>query len=88
MGEMRLLLVRDAAASARFYRDAFGIEVHQGQEIAFEGDDLGQAHARAVAAGAEVVQPGVYRDPDGNVVTLTQRPQTARVAGVDMAGGG
>ena len=88
MGEMRLLLVRDAAASARFYRDAFGVEVHQGQEIAFEVDDLDQAHARAVAAGAEVVQPGVYRDPDGNVVTLTQRPQTARVAGVDMAGGG
>ena len=85
---MRLLLVRDVAASARFYRDAFGVEVHQGQEIAFEVDDLDQAHVRAVAAGAEVVQPGVYRDPDGNVVTLTQRPQTARVAGVDMAGGG
>src|SRR6266516_2943282 len=85
---MRLLLVRDIAASARFYREAFGVEVHQGQEIAFEVDDLDQAHARAVAAGAEVVQPGIYRDPDGNVVTLTQRPQTARVAGVDMAGGG
>ena len=84
MGEMRLLLVRDVAASARFYRDAFGVEVHQGQEIAFEVDDLDQAHARAVAAGAEVIQPGVYRDPDGNVVTLTQRPQMARVAGVDI----
>ena len=49
-----MLLVRDVAASARFYRDAFGVEVHQGQEIAFEVDDLEQAHARAVAAGAEV----------------------------------
>ena len=44
-----MLLVRDVAASARFYRDAFGVEVHQGQEIAFEVDDLDQAHARAVA---------------------------------------
>ena len=83
-----MLFVRDVAASARFYRDAFGIEVHEGQEIAFEVDDLDEAHARAVAAGAEVVRPGFYRDPDGNVITLTQRPQTARVAGVDMAGGG
>src|SRR5438046_92781 len=88
VGEMRLLFVRDVAAAARFYRDAFGIDVHEGQEIAFEVDDLDEAHARAVGAGAEVVRPGVYRDPDGNVVTLTQRPQTARVAGVDMAGGG
>jgi len=59
VGEMRLLFVRDVGASARFYRDAFGIEVHEGQEIAFEVDDLDEAHARALAAGAHeyVIKP-------------------------------
>lgn len=80
------MFVRDPAAAARFYREAFGVE--PGQEIELEVDDLDEVHARAVAAGAEVVRPGVYRDPDGNVITLTARPTVVRVAGVDMAGGG
>jgi predicted RNase H-like nuclease/predicted enzyme related to lactoylglutathione lyase len=65
----------------------------QNAELGFEVDDLDAAHARAVAAGAEVVQQpqggtAAYRDPDGNVVTLTLRPRALRVAGVDLAGGG
>jgi predicted RNase H-like nuclease len=83
----RLVAVRDVAVAARFYRDAFGVELPSG-EIAFEVDDLDEAHARAVAAGAEVVGPGVYEDPDGNVIRLTKRLRVVRVAGVDMAGGG
>lgn len=84
------LHVRDAAAAARFYREAFGVELRQ--ELAVEVDDLGEAHARAVAAGAEVLSEpdggaATYRDPDGNLVTLTQRPRAARVAGVDLARG-
>jgi predicted enzyme related to lactoylglutathione lyase len=52
-------------------------------QVSFAVDDLEAAHGRAVAAGAEVVhdprsQPwgrsARYRDPDGNVVELTQRP--------------
>jgi predicted RNase H-like nuclease len=86
--EVRLVFARDVAASSKFYREAFGVEAHLGQEIAFEVDDLAQAHERAVAAGAEVLERGVYKDPDGNVVTLTERPRAVRVAGVDMAGGG
>jgi predicted RNase H-like nuclease len=103
------LRVRDVAASAWFYREAFGVELRAGQgpephaEVSWRNgaylhlDDLEQAHAQAVAAGAEVVREprdeswgrtSAYRDPDGNLVTLTQRPRAVRVAGVDMAGGG
>jgi predicted RNase H-like nuclease/predicted enzyme related to lactoylglutathione lyase len=66
-------------------------------EIGFFVDDVETAHARAVAAGAEVVREprdelwgrtAAYRDPDGNLVTLTQRPSELRVAGVDLASGG
>jgi predicted RNase H-like nuclease len=88
VGEVRLVFARDVPASSKFYREAFGVEVQPGQEIAFEVDDLAQAHERAVAAGAQVLERGVYKDPDGNVVTLTERQRAVRVAGVDMAGGG
>ena len=132
VGETRLVFValhvRDFAASAWFYREAFGVEFESGQppqphaevswregaylhlaffppdpgvtenvEIGFHVDDLEDAHARALAAGAEVVREprdepwgrtAPYRDPDGNLVTLTQRTKAVRVAGVDMAGGG
>jgi predicted RNase H-like nuclease/predicted enzyme related to lactoylglutathione lyase len=121
------LRVRDVAASAHFYREAFGIPFAAGQpprphaevswregaylhlallaqdpaatenaEIGFFVGDLEAAHARAVAAGAEVVhepraepwgRTASYRDPDGNLVGLTQRPSAPRVAGVDLAGG-
>jgi predicted RNase H-like nuclease/predicted enzyme related to lactoylglutathione lyase len=131
MGETRLVFValhvRDFAASAWFYREAFGVEFQQGQEpephaevswregaylhlalfpadagptqnaeIGFHVDDLDLAHNRAVAAGAEVVREprdepwgrtAAYRDPDGNLVTLTQRPRVVRAAGVDLARG-
>lgn len=52
-----------------------------GAEIGFEVDDLAAAHARAVDAGATVVDPpserpwgsaAVYADPAGNLVELTQ----------------
>jgi predicted enzyme related to lactoylglutathione lyase len=52
-------------------------------ELAFYVDDLDVAHARAIRAGAEVVsmprdepwgRTAGYRDPDGNIVGLTQRP--------------
>jgi predicted RNase H-like nuclease/predicted enzyme related to lactoylglutathione lyase len=103
------LRVRDVAASAAFYRNAFGIpfeaadlqlvllpsdpDVTENAEIGFVVEDIEVAHARAVAAGAEVVREqrgraATYRDPDGNLVTLTQRPRPLRVAGVDLAGGG
>jgi predicted enzyme related to lactoylglutathione lyase len=54
----------------------------RGVELSFFVDDLDAAHARAVAASADVAsepedQPwgrtAGYRDPDGNVVGLTQR---------------
>ena len=66
-------------------------------EIGFFVDDLEVAHAHAEAAGAQVVREpqdeawgrtSAYRDPDGNLVTLTQRLVSTRVAGVDLAGGG
>jgi lactoylglutathione lyase len=50
-------------------------------QVGFRVDDLEGAHARVIAAGAEVVhgpkaQPwgrsARYRDPDGNVIELTQ----------------
>jgi predicted RNase H-like nuclease/predicted enzyme related to lactoylglutathione lyase len=131
VGETRLVFValhvRDFAASAWFYREAFGVEFHRGQgaephaevswregaylhlalfpaepdrtqnvEIGFHVDDLDAAHTQAVAAGAKVVREprnaswgrtAAYRDPDGNLVTLTQRPRAVRVAGVDLARG-
>jgi predicted enzyme related to lactoylglutathione lyase len=53
-------------------------------EVAFFVDDIDVAHARAVAADAEVTaaphsepwgRTAGYRDPDGNAVGLTQRPR-------------
>jgi predicted enzyme related to lactoylglutathione lyase len=50
-------------------------------QIGFGTDDLSAAHARAVGAGAQVVHDprdepwgatARYRDPDGNLVSLTQ----------------
>ena len=120
------LRVRDVDASARFYRDAFGIDLHEGQppephaevswtegaylhfalfptgdessmsntQIGFHVDGVDAAHVRAAAAGANVVYPprdepwgrtAAYRDPDGNLVTLTERARALRVAGVDIA---
>ena len=121
------LRVRDVAASAHFYREAFGIPFASAQpptphaevswregaylhlalfpqdptatenaEFGFFVDDLDRAHARALAAGAELVhepkaepwgRTARYRDPDGNLLGLTQRPLAPRVAGVDLAGG-
>lgn len=128
MGASRLSLVtlrvRDVAASAAFYRDAFGVllesrpqphlevaaresaqlalvaaetDPSESVELNFLVDDVYATHARAVDAGAEVVhgpheergvRAAVYRDPDGNRVTLMQRHRALRVAGVDLAGGG
>lgn len=122
------LRVRDVAASAGFYGEAFGVLLESGRprhshveaswkdraqlklalisadtdvtenaELGFFVDNLEAAHRRAVAAGAEVVRApheehrartALYRDPDGNLVTLTQRLRALRVAGVDLAGGG
>jgi predicted RNase H-like nuclease len=82
--------VKDFAASVRFYREAFGVELRP--ELEIEVDDLVAAHAQAVAAGAEVVREphggaATYRDPDGNVVTLIELVRAKRVAGVDLARG-
>jgi predicted RNase H-like nuclease/predicted enzyme related to lactoylglutathione lyase len=119
--------VRDVAASAWFYREAFGVPFEAGEpvqlraeaswkdgaslrlallppedeatpsvELGFVVDDLEAAHARAAGAGAEVVREprnapsgrtAAYLDPDGNLVTLTQRHRALRVAGVDLARG-
>jgi predicted RNase H-like nuclease/predicted enzyme related to lactoylglutathione lyase len=96
------LRVRDVDAAARFYRAAFDVDVLLKAEVqvvfapmgelGFVVDDLEAAHARAVAAGAQVSREprdgsGAYLDPDGNVVTLTERPRAVRVAGVDLARG-
>jgi predicted RNase H-like nuclease/predicted enzyme related to lactoylglutathione lyase len=121
------LRVADVAASARFYRETFGVPfestaqaqasaevgwtngpqlrltlllagagVTERAEIGFQVDDVDAAHALAVAATATVVwQPrdeaagrtAAYRDPDGNLVLLTQPPRALRAAGVDLAGG-
>jgi len=54
----------------------------KGLQVAFSVDDIEQAHARAVAARAEVLhgprdepwgRSARYQDPDGNVIELTQR---------------
>jgi predicted RNase H-like nuclease/predicted enzyme related to lactoylglutathione lyase len=118
------LRVRDVAASAGFYREAFGVLSQPGRqpevssnehadlklvlvsadqyvtanaELGFFVDNVAAAHSRAVAAGAEVVRApheergsrmAAYRDPDGNLVTVIERPRALRVAGVDLAGGG
>lgn len=100
------LRVRDSAESAGFYRDAFGIELgtpssdvqlelrtgEHGVEIGLLVEDLAAAHARAVGAGAEVVEEpwdgsAAYRDLDGILVMLTERPRPVRGAGVDLARG-
>jgi len=56
-------------------------------ELAFFVDDIDAAHARALAAGADVAsmpraepwgRTAGYRDPDGNVDALTQRPERPR----------
>lgn len=59
---------------------AKGAERTHGAQVGFRVDDLDGAHARAVAAGAEVIHGPIpqpwgrsarYRDFDGNVVELT-----------------
>lgn len=56
-------------------------DVTRAAQVSFRVDDIDAAHRSAVAAGAEVLhQPRAepwgtsarYRDPDGNVVELTQ----------------
>jgi predicted RNase H-like nuclease/predicted enzyme related to lactoylglutathione lyase len=96
------LRVRDVDAAARFYREAFDVDVAAQANVRIEFaptgelgvvvDDLDAAHARAVGAGAQVAREpsdgsAAYVDPDGNVVTLTERPRAVRVAGVDLARG-
>jgi predicted enzyme related to lactoylglutathione lyase len=72
-------------------------EATENAEIGFFVDDVEAAHARAEAAGAQVIREprdeawgrtSAYRDLDGNLVTLTQHLVSTRVAGVDLAGGG
>lgn len=55
----------------------------RGVELSFFVADVDEAHARAVAAAADVASEpedrpwgrmAAYRDPDGNLVSLTQRP--------------
>jgi len=52
--------------------------------VGFVVEDLDQAHTRLAGAGVEVVRPpekrswgetAVYRDPDGNTVSLMQQPR-------------
>jgi len=71
--------------------------VTKNAHVGFFVDDVEASHARAVAAGAVVVneprdepwgRTAAYRDLDDNLVTLTQRERVVRVAGVDIAGGG
>ena len=124
--------VSDLDRSARFYGEAFGVELAPGDneadgdrwiggrhaevswtdgaylhfalypargdaptsgaQLSFGVEDIAAAHERAVAAGADVVhapapQPwgtsARYRDPDGNVIELTQHG--ARDTGADGA---
>jgi predicted RNase H-like nuclease/predicted enzyme related to lactoylglutathione lyase len=96
------LRVRDVDAAARFYRDAFDADLSAPAEVrvtlardgglGFVVDDLAAAHARAVAAGAQVEREprdgsAAYLDLDGNVVTLAERRRAVRAAGVDLARG-
>ena len=57
-------------------------EVTRSAQLGFETADLAAVHARLVEAGARVIHPprpepwgatARYADPDGNVVSLTQR---------------
>jgi predicted enzyme related to lactoylglutathione lyase len=57
-------------------------------ELTFYVDDIDAAHARAVAAGVDVAskprdepwgRTAGYRDPDGNVVGLTQQPERSEL---------
>jgi predicted enzyme related to lactoylglutathione lyase len=61
--------------------EAKGDGPSRGTRIGVAVDDIDAGHARAVAAGAEVIHPpraepwgstSRYRDPDGNIVILTQ----------------
>jgi predicted enzyme related to lactoylglutathione lyase len=115
-----VLRVADIDRSAALYREAFGVDLHDGDnggqdpwlggrhaeiswregaylhfalfpagqggptsglEIGFLVDDIGAAHARALAAGAELLHAprpepwgatARYCDLDGNTVSLTQ----------------
>jgi catechol 2,3-dioxygenase-like lactoylglutathione lyase family enzyme len=53
-------------------------------DVGFAVDDLDGVHARLERAGVHVVHPpevrawgktGVYRDPDGNTISVTQQPR-------------
>ncbi len=105
-----VLRASDPERAEAFYREAFGVEPSPGfsfvaaegaptanAELAFTVRDLDAAHARATAAGAQVVRApadvpsgrsAAYRDLDGNLVTLAEPARPVRVAGVDMATGG
>jgi predicted enzyme related to lactoylglutathione lyase len=121
-----VLEVSDLAASTRFYRDAIGLDLHdggdngapgdrwisgehqaitfseggyfhfalyaskgsvsRGAQVSFGVDDIEKAHARVVASGAKVIhtprtepwgETARYADPDGNVVSLTQRRRSS-----------
>jgi len=114
-----ILEVSDLDSSAALYRDAFGLDLHPGDngvddqwiggrhaevswregaylhfalypakkrptsgaQIAISVDDIDDAHAAAVRAGAQVLheprtepwgRSGRYEDLDGNVIELTQ----------------
>ena len=56
--------------------------VSRDAQLGFGVEDIESGHARAVVAGAEVVHPpraepwgatSRYRDPDGNLVSITQQ---------------
>lgn len=96
------LRVRDVEAATRFYREAFDADLSapgdvrvgfaRDGELGFVVVDLAAAHARAVAAGAQVEREprdgtAAYLDLDGNVVTLAERQREIRAAGVDLARG-
>ncbi len=60
-------------------------QVTTAAQLGFRVDDLDRAHEHAVAAGAEVIHGPIpqpwgrsarYRDPDGNVIELTEPPRT------------
>jgi predicted RNase H-like nuclease/predicted enzyme related to lactoylglutathione lyase len=96
------LRVRDVEAATRFYREAFDADLSapadvrvgfaRDGELGFVVDDIAAAHARAIAAGAQVEREprdgsAAYLDLDGNVVTLAERRRAVRAAGVDLARG-